>query len=92
MPYHHTDSEELQLTRLTTLQSLIQRSYRDDIPSSAIERFLPLVLEQEEEGTYVTPCFSNGGINYLHIRHNNLYRQSCLTSLHRVVFALAELS
>jgi len=58
------------------LQSLIQRSYRDDIPSSAIERFLPLVLDQEEEGTYVTPCFSNGGINYLHIRHNNLYRQS----------------
>lgn len=57
-------------------QSLIQRSYRDDIPSSAIERFLPLVLEQEEEGSYVTPCFSNAGINYLHIRHNNLYRQS----------------
>jgi hypothetical protein len=22
----------------------------------------------------VTPCFSSEGINYLHIRHNNLYR------------------
>lgn len=56
------------------LQSLIQRSYRDDIPSSAIERFLPLILEQEEDGAYVTPCFSSMGVNYLHIRHNNLYR------------------
>lgn len=31
------------------------------------------MLEQEEEGAYVTPCFSSQGINYLHIRHNNLY-------------------
>ena len=46
------------------------------MPASAIERFLPLVLEQEEEGSYVVPCFSSQGINYLHIRHNNLYRAS----------------
>ncbi len=54
---------------------LIQRSYRDDVPSSCIERFLPLVLEIEEEGQQVTPCFSNQGINYMHIRHSNLYRE-----------------
>jgi hypothetical protein len=54
---------------------LIQRSYRDDIPSSCIERFLPLVLEIEEEGQQVTPCFSNQGVNYMHIRHSNLYRE-----------------
>lgn len=71
-------------------QSLIQRSYRDDIPSSAIERFLPLILEQEEEGAYVTPCFSSAGINYLHIRHNNLYRQSLTLPL-RVVSARSPL-
>lgn len=57
------------------MQSLIQRSYRDDIPPSALERFLPLVLDQEEDGGYVVPCFSDQGINYLHIRHNNLYRK-----------------
>ena len=54
---------------------LIQRSYRDDVPSSCIERFLPLVLEIEEDGQQVTPCFSNQGINYMHIRHSNLYRE-----------------
>lgn len=55
---------------------LIQRSYRDDVYSSAIEKFLPLVLEIEEEGQQVTPCFSSQGINYMHIRHSNLYRAS----------------
>ncbi|KAG5221499.1 AP-1 complex [Salix suchowensis] len=41
---------------------LIQRSYRDDVPSSYIE-----------QGQQVTPCFSSQGINYMHIRHSNLY-------------------
>lgn len=59
---------------LSITQSLIQRSYRDDVPPSCIERFLPLVLDMEEENVQVTPCFSDEGINYMHIRHNNLYR------------------
>ncbi len=53
---------------------LIQRSYRDDVPASYVERFLPLILDIEEEGQQVTPCFSSQGINYMHIRHSNLYR------------------
>ncbi|WVO14381.1 hypothetical protein L204_102014 [Cryptococcus depauperatus] len=54
-------------------KSLIQRSYRDDVPPAYIERFLPLILEMEEENVPVNPCFSDGGVNYMHIRHNNLY-------------------
>lgn len=27
----------------------------------------------EEENVSVTPCFSDEGINYMHVRHNNLY-------------------
>lgn len=54
-------------------QSLIQRSYRDDVPASYIERFMPLILDMEEENVTITPCFSSEGINYMHIRHNNLY-------------------
>ncbi|KAK1927227.1 Mu homology domain-containing protein [Papiliotrema laurentii] len=54
-------------------KSLIQRSYRDDVPSSCVEKFLPLTLDMEEEGLTVPPCFSHEGINYLHIRHGNLY-------------------
>ncbi|KAJ3713888.1 clathrin adaptor mu subunit [Lentinula raphanica] len=52
---------------------LIQRSYRDDVPPSYVERFLPIILEIEEEGQQVTPCFSREGVNYMHIRHSNLY-------------------
>ncbi|KAJ3503918.1 hypothetical protein NMY22_g18084 [Coprinellus aureogranulatus] len=43
------------------------------VPASYVERFLPLVLDIEEEGQQVTPCFSNQGVNYMHIRHSNLY-------------------
>lgn len=58
-------------------KSLIQRSYRDDIEPSVVERFLPLLLDMEEEsgGAAVAPCFSAEGINYMFIRHNNLYRE-----------------
>lgn len=51
---------------------LISRNYRGDIPTTAVEKFMPLVLEAEEEQAPV-PCFNDEGINYLYIRHNNLY-------------------
>ncbi len=56
---------------------LIQRSYRDDVPPAYIDRFLPIILDLEEEGQQVTPCFTREGVNYMHIRHSNLYRESC---------------
>ncbi|KAF9914613.1 AP-1 complex subunit mu-1 [Lobosporangium transversale] len=52
---------------------LISRNYRGDIPMSAVEKFLPLVLEAEEESQAPAPCFTDDGINYLYIRHNNLF-------------------
>lgn len=64
---------------------LIQRSYRDDVPATYVERFLTLCLEMEEEGQQVTPCFSNQGVNYMHIRHSNLY---CELFAHVAHFAL----
>ena len=46
-----------------------------------IERFLPLILDIEEEGQQVN--FSSQGINYLHIMHFNLYRE--LSFLHTLL-------
>ncbi|KZV79702.1 clathrin adaptor, mu subunit [Exidia glandulosa HHB12029] len=66
---------------------LIQRSYRDDVPPAYIERFLPLVLEAEEESQQVSPCITSQGINYCHIRHSNLYRASSALKLQLVVRA-----
>lgn len=59
---------------------LIQRCYRDDLGDddaiTHVERFMPLILEMEDEGQPIMPCFSSQGINYMHIRHSNLYRAS----------------
>ncbi|KAJ3109186.1 AP-1 complex subunit mu-1 [Phlyctochytrium planicorne] len=54
---------------------LISRNYRGDIPMTAIEKFMPLVLkEDEEDEETLTPVISTEeGINFLYIRHNNLY-------------------
>ncbi|KAH6571657.1 hypothetical protein BASA50_002153 [Batrachochytrium salamandrivorans] len=53
---------------------LISRNYRGDIPMSAIDKFMPLILEVEEEQQTLSPVVSSDdGISYLYIRHNNLF-------------------
>ncbi|KAK9450848.1 Mu homology domain-containing protein [Limtongia smithiae] len=79
---------------------LLSRNYRGDVPMSAIEKFPMLLLDAEEESSIVPPCFSHEGINYMYIRHSNLYllaltkRNSnaaeILLFLHRVVQVLTE--
>lgn len=54
-------------------KTLLARNYRGDIPMSAVEKFPVLLSEAEDESSSVPPCFSSDGINYLYIRHNNLY-------------------
>ena len=81
-------------------KTLLARNYRGDIPMSAVEKFPVLLSEAEEESSSVPPCFSDDGINYLYIRHNNLYllaltkRNSnaaeILLFLHRVVEVFTE--
>jgi len=54
-------------------KTLLARNYRGDVPMSAAEKFPLLLMDAEEESAAVAPCFSHEGINYLYIRHNNLY-------------------
>ncbi|RYO16727.1 AP-1 complex subunit mu-1 [Alternaria tenuissima] len=54
-------------------KTLLARNYRGDIPMSAVEKFPILLSEAEDESSAVPPCFPSEGINYLYIRHNNLY-------------------
>ncbi|KAB8360867.1 hypothetical protein FH972_024601 [Carpinus fangiana] len=54
-------------------KTLLARNYRGDIPMSAVDKFPILLSEAEEESSAVPPCFTDEGINYLYIRHNNLY-------------------
>lgn len=53
-------------------KTLLSRNYRGDIAMSAVEKFMTLLAEQEEEGTQ-SPVFTDAGISYLYIKHNNLY-------------------
>lgn len=53
---------------------LISRDYRGDIPMSAAEKFMPLLLAAEENDCTAAPVLaSDDGIHFLYIKHNNLY-------------------
>lgn len=51
---------------------MISRNYRGDVLSNSIEKFLPLVLEQEEESVS-TPIVVWGDVTFVYIKYNNLY-------------------
>src|SRR5208282_1797386 len=44
-------------------KTLLARNYRGDIPMSAVEKFMPLLLDAEEENTAAPPCISHEGVN-----------------------------
>ena len=56
---------------------LISRNYRGDIPPTAVDKFMTLLLEEEEAGGdsgCASPILTDEGINFLYIKHNNVYR------------------
>lgn len=52
---------------------LISRNYRGDIEASTIEKFLPLVLELEEDSNSSSPIVVSGDVTFVYIKYNNLY-------------------
>lgn len=55
-----------------SLQVLICRNYKGDVDMSEIDHFLPLLLQQEEEGL-MCPVISHGSVHFMWIKHSNLY-------------------
>lgn len=53
-------------------QVLISRNYRGDIDMSVIDRFMPLLMEKEEEGL-ITPIIQIPECTFAYIKTNNLY-------------------
>jgi len=51
---------------------LISRNYRGDIDMSVIDKFMPLLMEKEEEGN-LTPIVQTNESTFAYIKHNNLY-------------------
>jgi len=78
---------------------LISRNYRGDIETGVIEKFMPLVMEREEEGN-LTPIIQTAECTYAYIKYNNLYIVSTTKKnanislvfvfLHKVVHVMQE--
>ncbi len=60
-----------------SFQSLISRDYRGDVDMSVIDKFLPMVLDMEEEGNS-SPILVHERTTFVYIKHNNLYRILCV--------------
>uniref|UniRef100_A0A8C9T4Y7 AP-1 complex subunit mu-2 n=1 Tax=Scleropages formosus TaxID=113540 RepID=A0A8C9T4Y7_SCLFO len=60
------------VTILLTFQVLICRNYKGDVDMAEIDHFLPLLLQQEEEGL-LSPAITRGNVHFLWIKHSNLY-------------------
>ncbi|KAJ2365782.1 AP-1 adaptor complex mu subunit Apm1, partial [Coemansia sp. RSA 2607] len=52
---------------------LIARDYRGDIPLTAIDRFMPLLQEREDEEGTGLPVMTENGVTYLHLREKDVY-------------------
>ncbi|CAI2186610.1 5676_t:CDS:2 [Funneliformis geosporum] len=66
---------------------LISRNYRGDIPMSAVEKFMPLVLEAEEEQQAPTPCFTH---EVLALTKKNSNATTILLFLHKLTEVFTE--
>lgn len=51
---------------------LVCRNYRGDIDMSVIDKFMPLLMEKEEECQMV-PIIQHAGIIFVYVKYNNLY-------------------
>jgi len=51
---------------------LISRNYRGDVEMSMIDKFLPMVLDAEEEGSQ-SPILIHEKVTFVYIKHQNLY-------------------
>ncbi|XP_033738524.1 AP-1 complex subunit mu-1 [Pecten maximus] len=51
---------------------LVCRNYRGDIDMSVIDKFMPLVLEIEDDGN-VSPIVQHGDVTFVYIKYSNLY-------------------
>lgn len=78
---------------------LISRNYRGDIDMSVIDKFMPLLMEREEEGV-VTPILPTADCTFAFVKTSNLYIVSATRKnanialvfafLHKLVHVMAE--
>ena len=72
--YHKNKNkgELINFMHFLCLQVLICRNYRGDIDMAVIDKFMPLLMEREEDGN-LTPILQHGDVGFIYIKYNNLY-------------------
>lgn len=56
-------------------QTIISRNYRGDVDMTAIDKFITLLMEKEEEGSSC-PVLTYQDTNFVFIKHTNIYCES----------------
>ncbi|VDK20406.1 unnamed protein product [Anisakis simplex] len=51
---------------------IISRNYRGDVDMSVIDKFMPLLMEREEDGRQ-SPILDHQDATFIYIKHSNLY-------------------
>eukprot|EP01130_Rhizamoeba_saxonica_P001201 TRINITY_DN11107_c0_g1_i1.p1 TRINITY_DN11107_c0_g1~~TRINITY_DN11107_c0_g1_i1.p1 ORF type:complete len:423 (-),score=84.70 TRINITY_DN11107_c0_g1_i1:40-1308(-) len=49
---------------------IISRDYRGDVSANCVDKFISFILDDDDT---TTPVFEINGINYIHVKHQNLY-------------------
>lgn len=65
--------KKTEINHLNLKKVLISRNYRGDVEMNVIERFMQLLLEQEDESN-LTPIVQHGDVAFIYIKHTNVYR------------------
>lgn len=50
----------------------MSRNYRGDVEMGAIEKFMPLLMEQEDDGN-TSPILQREELSYIYIKHMNIF-------------------
>lgn len=50
----------------------MSKNYRGDIEMSSIEKFMPLLMEQEDEGK-TSPILQKDELSYIYVKHMNIF-------------------
>mmetsp|Transcript_8708 Transcript_8708/g.27439 ORF Transcript_8708/g.27439 Transcript_8708/m.27439 type:complete len:437 (+) Transcript_8708:53-1363(+) len=69
---------------------IISRNYRGDIPPVAADKFSQKIMESDESD--LKPIFTDDGITYIYVKHNNLYIMSMTKRNSNVAVALLYLN
>jgi AP-1 complex subunit mu len=51
---------------------IISRNYRGDIDMNVIDKFIPILIDTEEEGVQ-TPIINHDDVTFIFVKYNNIY-------------------